>query len=68
MTASLRDAIMDDLNITDTAHRDAFAQGFADGVESPDDLSMGMTYEDERDGIYDSGVNFGQAYGLHARA
>jgi len=38
----------------------AFLIGFADGLKSPHNLSMGMSWGDKRDVWYDRGVNFGQ--------
>jgi hypothetical protein len=42
--------------------REVWALGYADGLAEPDDLSMGMTYDDpDLSEIYDQGVNAGQA-------
>lgn len=47
-------------------YRLAYNLGVQDGLESPHDLSMGMTWEDDQDmnEAYDRGVNPGQAEGL----
>ncbi len=42
----------------------AFRQGFLDGIESPDELGSGMTYDDKKlSEAYDEGANLGQAIG-----
>lgn len=42
----------------------AFLKGVTDGLETPAESSSGMTYGDkELGGVYDEGVNLGQAVG-----
>ncbi len=51
--------------IGDATVSSAFKEGFIDGIESPDELSSGMTYAKDRklNAVYDEGVNLGQAIG-----
>lgn len=45
--------------------RKAFWLGVKDGLESPYDLSMGMTWDDaDKNEAYDHGVNVGQWLGM----
>lgn len=46
-------------------HRLAFLSGFEDGLESPKDLTFGMTYEGDAtlQAAYDYGCNMGQSVG-----
>lgn len=48
----------------------AFWTGLRDGVDQPYDLSMGMSYDDDRlQASYDYGANVGQRVGrLHFKA
>lgn len=42
----------------------AWRTGLIDGLEQPHDLTMGMSYNDDRrNESYDAGVNVGQAIG-----
>ena len=53
------DALVADLQIT---NRDAFVTGVSDGTEQGPELSMGMTYEDEKSQQdYDAGSYIGAA-------
>lgn len=45
----------------------AYLQGLRDGWAQPWDLSMGMTYGDDRDAAYDHGANLGQRIGRIVR-
>lgn len=51
---------------TEADYKMAYDLGVLDGVESPHDLSMGMTWDDDQDmnEAYDRGVNDGQAVAL----
>jgi hypothetical protein len=48
-----------------TTPADAYNIGYQDGLENPDDLSIGMTWPDnDLNEAYDRGVNEGQAEGF----
>ena len=47
-------------NLLHADTRQAFSIGIVDGWRSPECLSSGMSWGDERDDVYDVGVNWGQ--------